>query len=269
MNKNNFILSPLLIGLFIVGCDGLTEDFQSDERFPLAIDNTICDVLNNTESITAITFIPDSLSLIEIYDSLITDTVSFVSLSNSNNWKIPLDSLVYFMGYAPQSADSYFVALNSTSEFALYNSMGELVSPDQTISSMVNIAGCSDVRVRYTYTSLLGSYLIRMVNSNVSSVKMVFMNSNSIPNADFSVSPLTAIIGDTLSFTDGSTNGTYPIVSYVWNFGDGTSSNDSSIVAHAYTDSGSFSPSLTVSDGYLSNSIDYQDLITINSGSEE
>jgi PKD repeat protein len=40
-------------------------------------------------------------------------------------------------------------------------------------------------------------------------------------------------------------------------------------VEHVYSDSGSFSPSLTVSDGYLSHSITQLSLITISGGSEE
>ena len=269
MNKNNYKLNLTLMALIIVGCDDLTKDYQSNEKYPLAIDNTICEILNEKESTTAITFTPDSLSMIAIYDSLITDTVSFAVLSNSNNWKIPVDSLTYFMVYAPQAADSYFVALNSSSGFGFFNANGEEAIPDQTISSMVNIAGCSDIRVRYTYSSLNGVYLARLVNSNVSSVKMVFMNSNSIPAAGFSVSSVSAAIGDTLTFSESSSSGSYPILIYSWDFDDGTSSDDSSIVEHVYSDSGSFSPSLTVSDGYLSHSVTQSSLITISGGSEE
>jgi PKD repeat protein len=268
MNKNNYKLNLTLMALIIVGCDDLTKDYQSNEKYPLAIDNTICEILNEKESTTAITFTPDSLSMIAIYDSLITDTVSFAVLSNSNNWKIPVDSLTYFMVYAPQTADSYYVALNSSSEFGLFSASGEKEIPDTT-SSMVNIAGCSDIRVRYAYSSLNGVYLARLVNSNVSSVKMVFMNSNSIPAAGFSVSSVSAAIGDTLTFSESSSSGSYPILIYSWDFDDGTSSDDSSIVEHVYSDSGSFSPSLTVSDGYLSHSVTQSSLITISGGSEE
>ena len=269
MKINKFRLNLMLIALILISCDDLIRDFQSDEKNPLVIDNTICEILNEKESVTAITFTSDSLTMTAIYSSLISDTLSFTSLSNSNNWKIPVDSLIYFMVYAPQTADSYFVALNSSSEFGLFTINGEEVKPDQNNSSMLNIAGCSDVRVRYVYSSLNGVYLGRLVNSNVSSVKMVFMNSNSIPTADFSVSPISAVIGDTLTFTESSSSGSYPIISYEWDFGDESSSDDSSVVEHAYSDSGSFSPSLTVSDGYLSNSITQSNLITISGGSEE
>jgi len=269
MNKNNYKINLIFISLIIVGCDDLTKDYQNDEKYPLAIDNTICEILNEKASTTAITFTPDSLSMLEIYDSLITDTVSFAALSNSNSWKIPVDSLTYFMIYAPQIADSYYVALNSSSEFGLFNANGEEVPPDQTISSMVNIAGCTDIRVRYTYSSLNGVYLARLVNSNVSAVKMVFMNSNSIPSSGFSVSSTSATIGDTLTFSETSSSGSYPIVIYSWDFDDGASSDDSSIVEHVYSDSGSFSPSLTVSDGYLSHSVTQSSLITISGGGGE
>ena len=50
---------------------------------------------------------------------------------------------------------------------------------------------------------------------------------------------------------DESNRGTYPIMTYRWNFGDNNSSADSSVAFHAYSDSGEYSPFLTVSDGYL------------------
>ena len=40
-------------------------------------------------------------------------------------------------------------------------------------------------------------------------------------------------------------------MTYSWDFGDNNSSADSSVVFYAYNDSGQYSPSLTVSDGYL------------------
>ena len=65
-------------------------------------------------------FSSDSLTEMTIFDSLVQDTSSFVHLSNINNWEVAIDSSCYFILHAPQEADSYFVALNSSSEFHLY-----------------------------------------------------------------------------------------------------------------------------------------------------
>ena len=84
----------------------------------------MCRILNELESISASTFSSDSLTEMVIFDSLVQDSSSFVHLSNMNNWEVAIDSSCYFILYAPQEADSYFVALNLSSEFHLYNEDG-------------------------------------------------------------------------------------------------------------------------------------------------
>ena len=162
--------------LLITSCGDLLSDYESNKVEPMIIDDNICSILNEMESVTALTSIGDSLSTVALFDTLVKDTTSFLTLSNASNWRIPVDSMCYFMVFAPQQADSYIVALNSSSEFALYNSGGNLIAPDNEITSLKNIAGCSDVRVRQAYSGLSGAYLGRLVNPNVTSLKMVLMN---------------------------------------------------------------------------------------------
>ena len=71
-----------------------------------------------------------------------------------NNWEVAIDSSCYFILYAPQEADSYFVALNLSSEFHLYNGDGVMVEPDSETTSLRSIAGCPDIRVRQTFFQL-------------------------------------------------------------------------------------------------------------------
>lgn len=52
--------------------------------------------------------------------------------------------------------------------------------------------------------------------------------------------------GDTLSFNGAATGG--PGLSYLWNFGDGTTAADTLTPTHTYRDSGNFTVSLTVTD---------------------
>ena len=240
-----------LIVLTINSCGDLLDDYESNPLDASSIDQEICRILNDLESISASTIQADSLTTITIFDSLVQDTLSFIHLSNVNNWEIPIDGSSYFILHAPQEADSYFVAFNSFSEFHLYNGDGVMVEPDSEITSLKSIAGCPDIRVRQTFSDLNGAFLAELVNPNVSSVKMVIMNTNNAPSANFTTSTRDAFVGDTITFMDESSQGSYPIITHSWNFGDNNSSADSSVVFHAYNDSGEYSPSLTVSDGYL------------------
>ena len=269
MRSINNLITIICCMLLITSCGDLLSDYESNNVEPMIIDDNICSILNEMESVTALTSIGDSLSTTALFDTLVKDTTSFLTLSNAINWRIPVDSMCYFMVFAPQQADSYIVALNSSSEFALYDSGGNVIAPDNEITSLKNIAGCSDVRVRQAYSGLSGAYLGRLVNPNVNSLKMVFMNTNQPPSAAFNTSSNLVSIGDTITFTNQSQNGTYPIQTYSWDFGDDNTNSDSSIVEHAYADSGLYSPSLTVSDGYLFHTLTKNEHINVNKGSEE
>ena len=240
-----------LIVLTINSCGDLVDDYESHPLDASSIDQEICRILNELESISASTIQADSLTTITIFDSLVQDTLSFIHLSNINNWEIPIDGSSYFILHAPQEADSYFVAFNSFSEFHLYNGDGVMLEPDSETTSLKSIAGCPDIRVRQTFSDLNGAFLAELANPNVSSVKMVIMNTNNAPSANFTTSTSDAFVGDTITFMDESSQGSYPIITHSWNFGDNNSSADSSVAFHAYSDSGEYSPSLTVSDGYL------------------
>ena len=251
MKISKKISSLLLVGFFVNACGNLLDDYESNPLDPSSIDQEICRILNELESIAASTFNTDSLTEMTIFDSLVQDSSSFVHLSNVNNWEVAIDSSCYFILHAPQEADSYFVALNLSSEFHLYGEDGTMVEPNSETVSLKSIAGCPDIRVRQTFSQLSGAYLVKLVNPNVSSVKMVVMNTNNAPSANFTTSTSDAFVGDTIMFMDQSSQGSYPIMTYSWNFGDNNGSADSSVAFHAYSDSGEYSPSLTVSDGYL------------------
>ena len=229
----------------------------------------MCRILNELESITTSTFSSNSLTEMTIFDSLVQDSSSFIHLSNMNNWEVAIDSSCYFILHAPQDADSYFVAFNLSSEFHLYRGDGTRVEPNSETTSLKSIAGCPDIRLRQTFSQLSGAYLAELVNPNVSSVKMVVMNTNNAPSANFTTSTSDAFVGDTITFMDESSQGSYPIITHSWDFGDNNSSADSSVAFHAYSDSGEYSPSLTVSDGYLFHTLLKNTHIRISEGNVE
>ncbi|MBI4556199.1 MAG: PKD domain-containing protein [Candidatus Hydrogenedentes bacterium] len=65
------------------------------------------------------------------------------------------------------------------------------------------------------------------------------------PDADFSFSPESPLVGSVVEFTDLSTPGTAPITGWTWDFGDGSISTDPS-PPHTYTLGGTFVVQLTV-----------------------
>ena len=82
------------------------------------------------------------------------------------------------MLHASEVADSYFVALDFSSELKLYNESGNLIVPFNDKMSLQNIAGCSNIRVRQVYSDLTGLYLASLYNPNVTTVNLIFINDN-------------------------------------------------------------------------------------------
>lgn len=66
------------------------------------------------------------------------------------------------------------------------------------------------------------------------------------PVAQFSATPLTACVGQPISFTSLSTPGGSPITGYSWDFGDGNSANTQN-ATHAYSLAGTFTVTLVAS----------------------
>lgn len=65
------------------------------------------------------------------------------------------------------------------------------------------------------------------------------------PIANFSATPTSVCIGQAINFTNSSTAGGSPIVSYAWDFGDGNSATTAN-TAHTYTVPGTYTVILTV-----------------------
>ncbi len=74
-------------------------------------------------------------------------------------------------------------------------------------------------------------------------------NENKVPTSDFSYSPLEPKLDDTIQFIDSSYDSDGTIKSWSWNFGDGTSSTEKN-PTHKYTNSGTYTVTLQVTDNY-------------------
>ena len=100
----------------------------------------------------------------------------------------------------------------------------------------------------HTYTES-GTFTVSLTVANASGSDTLTMSGAivvdpDVPVADFSFSPTSGVVPLTVSFTDQSQN--VP-TSWAWDFGDGSTSNLQS-PTHTYTESGSYTVSLTVSN---------------------
>jgi PKD repeat protein len=86
------------------------------------------------------------------------------------------------------------------------------------------------------------------------------------PTADFTASPVSGDRPLDVVFTNRSDSGSSPITSYLWTFGDGTSSGEAN-PGHLYASAGIYTVSLTVTTADGSNTSTKTDLITVSNGS--
>ena len=95
-----------------------------------------------------------------------------------------------------------------------------------------------------TYTVVLQ---VRDDDQATHTFSMQLIIANVAPTAQFSYTPQTPTTNDTIVFTDLSHDHDGSIVSWSWDFGDGTSSTESS-PSHQYTSEGTYTVALTVVD---------------------
>jgi PKD repeat protein len=97
----------------------------------------------------------------------------------------------------------------------------------------------------------LATQIIKMTKQLIAYI-FLFLSFNQLlsqtPTAQFTASPLTVCVGDTVTFTSTSTtNGSSPIASYLWDFGDG-SIGSGQTTTHVFTTSGNKNITLTVAN---------------------
>ena len=172
--------AKLIYSLIVLSsCSDMLSDYEKNDLYPLGVDEKICITLNGKQPINANSFMnEDSLTIENLYRQHSPDTNLFISPSQEHHWSISIDSTSYFMLNASEIANSYFVALDVSSELKLYSENGNLIAPINDKISLQNVAGCSNIRVRQVYSGLNGLYLASIYNPHVTIVNLIFINDN-------------------------------------------------------------------------------------------
>ena len=255
----------LLIFILFSSCGDILSDYDTDSTNPLDIDNEICAVLNERQTVSAHIFLNnDSLTNENLYSLHSMDSNLFVSFSNDHSWSISIDSTSYFMLLAPQQADSHFVALNFSSEFELYDGSGNLIIPDNNKISMQNVAGCSNVRIRHVYSGLYGLYLARLYNPNVSIINLVFVNTNDVTSTNFISTRSFLTVKDPISFSHDFKTQDHRLINIESMVKNNSPHNISEIGKHVFKDMDIIYPLLAMSDGLSLYNVTKVDFNNIN-----
>jgi PKD repeat protein len=129
--------------------------------------------------------------------------------------------------------------------------------PDGTITSYIWNFGDgttgTGTMIAHTYNNI-GNYTVTLTvtdndgKHNIDTTSATITERpNTQPTADFSYSPFHPTIDDTIQFTDLSTDPDGTIVSYFWNFSDGTNSTEKN-PTHTFGKSGAYIITLQVTD---------------------
>ena len=257
MNKNYRVYSFYCILIFYLGCETRISDYDTKTFALTQIDNDACEqfynynlekVINTTDLDTIYN------NLDSLYAFILGDTLTFLIINNTQLTEIRMTSdTTYLLVFVGQAADSTYFFSDAFVDIDVMNSSGNLITPNSNKSTLENIAACPIIRTRSAYDLEPGYYVFKLKALEAKTFNVVFINSNIAPSASFSALPLIGIDSLEVSFSDMSLEGTFPITSWIWDFGDNTSDSSRFLQnpIHQYNQADTFSVSLTVSDGTL------------------
>ena len=155
----------------------------------------------------------------------------------------------YLASYAEDGTGSFATAYTSTVEFvpAAGDWCMGTVGSDCFVIDLNAYSGISGVIIKFESVN-------NGINGNnlfIDNINITGDATNTPPSASFSPQNSSICLGDVIQFDDNSTGG---VNNWNWNFGDGTTSTDAN-PSHQYTNSGTYTVSLTVGNNNGTNSI--------------
>ena len=240
-----YIFSGILI--FYLGCETQISDYDIKTFNVTQIDNDACEqfynynlekAINTTDLDTAYN------NLDSLYAFILGDTSSLLNINNTQLTEIRMASdTTYLSVFVGQAADSTYFFSDAFVDIDVINSSGNLITPISNKSTLEDIAACPNVRTRSAFDLEPGYYIFELKALEAKIFNVVFINSNIAPTASFSALPLIGIDSLEVSFSDMSLEGTYPITSWMWNFGDNTSDSTQFLQnpMHQYNQADTFS----------------------------
>jgi len=184
---------------------------------------------------------PPNISFLNITPSLIYRTSNitfFVNIYDSN-----LDpSTVYFSSDYTGFSKNY--SLNSTPE-NFYS---------HTLNDSANLSPGENVTYLF--------YAVDLAGNTGSTETFYFIVADHVPNNATIITPNTTLeVGVAVSFNATAVDVDNDLLTYIWNFGDGTTSDDQN-PSHAYYHTGNYNLTLNVSDTIAQNSTSLQIVVT-------
>jgi len=160
-------------------------------------------------------------------------------------------------GY-PIASFTFTPTVPATGQIVSFNASASY-DPDGAIVNYVwnfgdgNVTSTTNPLIYHSYATI-GNYTVGLTvtdNEGLTATTTKLIAITSAPRANFNYSPEHPYLGDVVTFdASSSTGGNRTIVSYTWNFGDGTPQMNKTnpTTTHVYTNSGNFTIALTVTD---------------------
>lgn len=262
------VLSPLLEGNYSVTCYNeygcnRTLDFQVVELGNLQITNTVTDILCNgaaNGSVISQSNAPAQLSFTwtnsagdTIHVALITNGTDQVNNLAPGTYTVTINDTLGCFSYTNT------VEVTEPAPYvAEYSTTPETCEDSNGVALVTNVSG-NTPPYSYTWAPVGGSgamasnlaagtYTLTITDANgCEKVETVVVSGIASPTADFSNNPTAALLGVPVTFTDSSLANGDTIVSWYWDFADGTIDSVQNPV-HAFSDTGTYPVMLVVTN---------------------